>query len=814
MAGLVVLGAVLLHPAEARAPLSVRIGAVFGSDETELGEDFVGAVKHLNSRQDVLNGTRLDSYQRYTESFTPLSAHMVTCSELALSVLAIFSSSSTLNPFISSIASQFNVPHFSSLPLPASSQDPFTVYLAPSRDDITDAVLSAILGLKLRRVGLVFHSVTGVLHTMRLLEMLQSSGLEVEVVDLAGADIRPDLAKLRRRGVYSCIVDIGPDLVNPFLQQAMQAGLVNAETTFLFTTLDFEYLDFGLAEHSGSTILGLSLNQPLIEGVASVSGHQAALLHDSVELFARALQHLSLTTDPEVPDVSCTNMTGKFAGGQPFMDAVRAQAFTGLTGPIKLQDQGREELSLRVLALAQQSTPQEVGRWLRTRDLTAFTPDLLTNVEELRRAGRESVVLVWEEKKEEEAVVQEILQHLASLHAAAVYRTVNNSALVKQDEVAVYWDAYPTQVGDLDETQEPGQLHQQLEPTDPVLMETIYIITRAGAGGGGGGDVFLVLLLGLLALFVCSISLSLTSKISPYQRRAATYSLQDSLWVTSSGLFLRSWDLNLQGVSSRVVSLLWWMFSSVCFLLLLLSSSPSTRPPPSTFYTVQDNPLHLSQVSGGEVWGVPSQSIKGELSSVVEGLQLLHDQPGAAIVLSAKAASEVDCEYRRERVGLRPISFWLRKNSVWRRRLNSAIHRLRRAGLEPRDTVLPHCTDSINTNTVFYYLVGGTLGGAVLSLLLAALELIIYSVNSARRRRSNSRKADSWWKHLTKEVKLALRGEEKRTAEEVVEDEQQETAYSLPNSPDKGSLHPDQSTLTHKLLSQKHCQDNYENSRL
>ena len=47
-----------------------------------------------------------------------------------------------------------------------------------------------------------------------------------------------------------------------------------------------------------------------------------------------------------------------------------------------------------------------------------------------------------------------------------------------QDEVAVYWDAYPTQVGDLDETQEPGQLHQQLEPSDPVLMETIYIITR------------------------------------------------------------------------------------------------------------------------------------------------------------------------------------------------------------------------------------------------------------------------------------------------------------------------------------------------
>ena len=54
-----------------------------------------------------------------------------------------------------------------------------------------------------------------------------------------------------------------------------------------------------------------------------------------------------------------------------------------------------------------------------------------------------------------------------------------------QDEVAVYWDVYPTQAGDLNEqqdAQEPGhhELHQQLEPTDPVLMEAIYIVTRVG----------------------------------------------------------------------------------------------------------------------------------------------------------------------------------------------------------------------------------------------------------------------------------------------------------------------------------------------
>ena len=45
----------------------------------------------------------------------------------------------------------------------------------------------------------------------------------------------------------------------------------------------------------------------------------------------------SATTDPELPVLSCANMTASYAGGQQFLESIREQSFTGLTGLIEIQ---------------------------------------------------------------------------------------------------------------------------------------------------------------------------------------------------------------------------------------------------------------------------------------------------------------------------------------------------------------------------------------------------------------------------------------------------------------------------------------------
>lgn len=145
-----------------------------------------------------MNGTRLDTYLQYSES-SHLSAYTVTCVELEQSVLSIFSNSPGFESIIGSLAFKYKIPQFS-LDLvsgPTMLQNPFTVYLSPSREDITSGVVGTVLRLGVERVGVVTHSATGVLHTSSLVERLQVAGVEVLVVDLADKDVRPELSQLR-----------------------------------------------------------------------------------------------------------------------------------------------------------------------------------------------------------------------------------------------------------------------------------------------------------------------------------------------------------------------------------------------------------------------------------------------------------------------------------------------------------------------------------------------------------------------------------------------------------------------------------------
>ena len=154
-----------------------------------------------------MNETRIDVYLKYVEN-SHLSAYTATCDQLERSVYSIFSSTQDIEPIVSSLAFQFKIPHFSTQILSSSKplSSPFSIYLTPSQWDITEITLQTALSLGVRKVGLVSHATTSVLETARLVEGLQSDGVDVLVLDLAEKDVRPDLAQLRNNSnPLSCV---------------------------------------------------------------------------------------------------------------------------------------------------------------------------------------------------------------------------------------------------------------------------------------------------------------------------------------------------------------------------------------------------------------------------------------------------------------------------------------------------------------------------------------------------------------------------------------------------------------------------------
>ena len=116
----------------------------------------------------------------------------------------------------------FHVPHFSTEVVTESEmmERPFTLFLGPSREQMTWAVESTVrvLAQPHSKVALISHQ-SSVLLSTRLLAGLQRKGLDVMVETLVEKDIRPSLVRIRKKGIRMMIVDISSELVKAFLYQ-------------------------------------------------------------------------------------------------------------------------------------------------------------------------------------------------------------------------------------------------------------------------------------------------------------------------------------------------------------------------------------------------------------------------------------------------------------------------------------------------------------------------------------------------------------------------------------------------------------------
>ena len=62
----------------------------------------------------------------------------------------------------------------------------------------------------------------GSLDAHQLVELLQSQGVKVRLLDLKRGDIRPGLADIRNRGIQNFLVDIGAEYLKLFFEEVRQ----------------------------------------------------------------------------------------------------------------------------------------------------------------------------------------------------------------------------------------------------------------------------------------------------------------------------------------------------------------------------------------------------------------------------------------------------------------------------------------------------------------------------------------------------------------------------------------------------------------
>ena len=150
------------------------------------------SVRHINNSSTILPYTRVDLHTIFTASDI-ISSYEAVCTQLEHSAFTVFSNSKNWK-IISGVLNKFQVPLLS-VELPTSSEreeNPFTVFLGPDKEDLTNAVTETVKKVSQERIVVITHN-TSVLILDKMMISLQESKKKVIIENLEGQDIRLNL---------------------------------------------------------------------------------------------------------------------------------------------------------------------------------------------------------------------------------------------------------------------------------------------------------------------------------------------------------------------------------------------------------------------------------------------------------------------------------------------------------------------------------------------------------------------------------------------------------------------------------------------
>nr|AHN49644.1 ionotropic glutamate kainate receptor 2-like b [Caligus rogercresseyi] len=390
-----------LDIAQATLPLSVRIGVVLPqkTNEDEKLDNFLRAtVKEINEREDILNATQVQLQVEYADESSLYETFHKACELLKYQAITIIGSNSRqMDRVLSSTFSNYHVPYLSIHPKASidelPSQKDFSLSLAPSAHQISDPIFALAKKKGWKKVGIVYHKVSGILDPGHLTETFQILGIQPVLFELRTSDIRAGLKDLQEHSVDGFVVDIKEKFIAYFLRKALETGIVRGGATFIFTSLNVlarekEFSE--LVKFTGASIIGLSpIDREIVkEKLNPTLDIEKGLYRDSLLFFVQSLEKLTSVTTPE--GMSCQDPEATYESGPDVFESMKTVELSGVTGLIGYESKTnlRKNPILNIYELQSSGSMKKIGQWRNFRGnlqegLTLFgDPNKLTQTQE------------------------------------------------------------------------------------------------------------------------------------------------------------------------------------------------------------------------------------------------------------------------------------------------------------------------------------------------------------------------------------------------------------------------------------------------
>lgn len=316
-----------------------------------------------------------------------------------------------------------------------SAEHMMTLNLYPDSVQSAKAFSDVLMDYDWKSFTIVYEKKENLLRLKDILQIHVPSSKVTAVRQLTD-DYGSLLKEINSRGEVHIVLDISKEKIIPFLKVAQEVKMLNDYINFFITNLDTHTLDFGELGIIHTNITSLRITDPVSAEMenalrtwkqrepdfnleAKQVPHEAALVHDAVQMFMIAFSKLSTDGRKNIRvKHNCTEpRKTKSHMGFDIAKYMKTQEYDGITGMVKLgqYDNGRisrTEFKLQILERYKQDF-RKIGSWESkvTYDREENEADAV-RVEEIQNKTFKIVVklgdpFLREKKVEDESVVLE-----------------------------------------------------------------------------------------------------------------------------------------------------------------------------------------------------------------------------------------------------------------------------------------------------------------------------------------------------------------------------------------------------------------------
>ncbi|KAK5640371.1 hypothetical protein RI129_011182 [Pyrocoelia pectoralis] len=365
-------------------PPVIKIGAIFTEDQRDSSTElaFKYAVYKINRDKTILPFTSLEYDIRYVPKDDSFHASKKACSQVQLGVQAVFGPSDPLlGAHIHSICDALDIPHLEArLDLDTDVRE-FSINLYPAQHLLNTAFQDIMSFLNWTKVAIIYEEDYGLIKLRELVRSPHNSELEIHLRQADPESYRAVLKEIKNKDIHNLVIDTKPSNMQHFLKGILQLQMNDYKYHYIFTTFDLETFDledfqynfvnmtsFRVVDtedlHIKEILRGMAKFQPTPNSPklnSSFIKAEAALMYDSVFVFAIGLQTLEQSHSLKLSNVSCEREQ-PWDGGLSLINYINAVEFKGLSGPIEFKEGRRIDFRLDLLKLKQHALVK-VGEW-------------------------------------------------------------------------------------------------------------------------------------------------------------------------------------------------------------------------------------------------------------------------------------------------------------------------------------------------------------------------------------------------------------------------------------------------------------------